>query len=244
MDPNDQNNNNQEQAEGIEQQPANSQPDAYSKRFESMDAAIAAQNRQLQAILDNVTAAASYRQQPASSPPQKPLKDMLLDEPDQFVEQIEQRAAERASRVIEQKVQASQATQNVVMEMQSKFPEFSQSGSEAARLAFEKASTLPKGLQGTPEGIRMAMQDAAIELGLVVASKRKTATSNDDFSVSNSSSQGRQAARGNKKEEVADATLEFARLLGVPINDPKRIAGLKKASKRTNWMRYQGEGEE
>ncbi len=211
----------------------------YNRKLENMQAnmqaTIAEQNRQLQAILDGLV---QSKQQQAPSAPAKSLKDLMYDDPEAFAEHIAQRADRVADEKINRTVQANQATQNVVFEMQNKFPEFAQSGSEAAKMALEKAQAVPQHLRGTPEGIRLAMQEAALELGLVPASKRRS-SNNDDFSVSGQSSRGGNRSSSGKKD-IPEDTMTWARLLDPSIEgDPKRMEQLKKSVNRKNFNRYE-----
>jgi hypothetical protein len=205
----------------------------YSRKLENMNSMIAEQSRRIEELLRSQS---TPQPQPSSK---VNLKDLVYDNPDQFVDLVVQRAAQVADERVNQKVELGAATQGIVLDMQSKYSEFAQAGSEASKLAVEKARTLPKHLQNTPEGIRLAMMDAVAELGLVPASKKQQ-RSTDDFTLSGSTgSSSQRAARSQPKSDVSQATLDFAALLGVPTNDPKRVEGLKKASQRKNWLKYE-----
>ena len=81
------------------------------------------------------------------------------------------------------------------------------------------------------------MHETAAELGLVPAKARKATTSaGDDFSLGGST-----APRQQKKDpakDIAPETLEFAKLMGIDVSDPKRLEGLKQASQRKTWNQY------
>ena len=202
-----------------------------NRKLENQSAMLAEQNRQLQSILATV----QERMQPAT--PQatsKPLKELVFEDADQFAAEIEKRASQIASKVVEQKVQLSQTAVSEVLNI---YPEFGQPGSEAAQLALQKSAKLPPHLQGTPEGLKYVMHETAAELGLVPAKARKATTSaGDDFSLGGST-----APRQQKKDpakDIAPETLEFAKLMGIDVSDPKRLEGLKQASQRKTWNQY------
>lgn len=221
-------------------EPAAQQPDRLQnlqaevyRKLQNMDKST---NDKFDQILNMI---AQKSQAPAA--PEKSLKDLVFEDPDKAAEIIEQRATARAQAVVTQQVQASQQVQSTVADMQSKYPEFAQEGSEAARVAIEKAGKLPAHLRGTPEGIRMVMLETASDLGLVPAGKRaKAAPASDDFVTPGSAPSSRSAARKQDvTKDIDPNTLGFAQLLDPTIvNDPKRLENLAKASKRKNWTRY------
>lgn len=210
----------------------------YGRKIENMNQQLADTNAQIQALLAQVSS-----QQQASQPAAKPLKELMFDDPDAFVAHVQAEANKAAKREVNSTVQMSQASQSVVMDLQSKYPEFSQPGSEAARLALQYAARLPENQRGTPQGIKLAMMDAVLELGLAPAQRRQNVQQQrtDDFSVSSNSGA---AARGNANrpgdtaKKIDKNTLAFAELLGLDLNDAKRVENLSKASQRKNWTSY------
>lgn len=239
---------NQQNADGAAEDTGAEQPAAaaddgvknlkaeFGRKLANQDAILAETNRKLEAILQSVQ---EGMRQPTPAAPQKPLKDLVYEDADQFAAIVEKRASQAAEQIIERKVQLSQATQNAVSEVMNVYPEFSQPGSEAAQVALQKSSALPKHLQGTPEGIKIVMMETAAELGLVPAKARQQrASSADDFSLSGASSSGTRAPRKDPAKDIPAETLEFARLLGRDVSDPKVLEGLKSASQRKIWNQY------
>jgi hypothetical protein len=140
---------------------------------------------------------------------------------------------------VTKQVQLSQATQAVVADIQSKYSEFMQEGSEAARLAIQKAASLPPHLRGTPEGAKMVMLETVADLGLVPASK-KTQKSNDDFALSGQSKPTGSRKPADPAKDIDQTTLAWMELLDPSYkNDPKRVESLKKISNRKNWGKYE-----
>lgn len=205
----------------------------YSRKIENLNAQVAEQNRRLEEILASVSQ--PRQSQPAA--PQKPLKDLVFDDPEAYARMVEEQAVRRASDHVEKKIQLSQATTNVVAEIQSKYSEFSEPNSQAAQMALQRASRQPDYLRGTPEGARLAMMEVVAEMGLVPVSKRSAANQRDDFALGGQSTP-RSQRRSDPAKEVDPATLAFAQELGIDISDPKRIEGLKQASQRKEWNRY------
>lgn len=228
------------ESEGADQQ--QQQPDPirnlkgeFNRKLSTMEQQLAQTN----AALEQAIAALREKSQPSG--PQKSAKDLLYEDPDRFVQEVEERAISKAQEKVTKEVQAQQQAQSVIFEMQSKFPEFAQPSSEAAQLAVEKAKSLPAYLRGTPEGARLVMMEAATELGLVPANKRqKQQTQSDDYVTGSrnvQSSPQRQASQ--KKPKVSEKTMVVAQLLGIDTSDPKRLEGLEKAANREKWTKYQ-----
>lgn len=237
METNDGNNQpaDDSQVDGGEADPVRNLKAEFGRKFENTTAQIAEQNRKLDAML----AAVQERMQPASqqASQQKPLRELLFEDGDAAERYIEERAAKIADQVVERKVQVSQASQQAVGEVIGNFPEFGEANSAAATLAIQKVGKLPKHLQGTPEGTKMAMMEAAAELGLVPAKARKAAANNDDFVVGGSAKGGSRKPADPLKD-IPEATLQMAQLLGRDISDPKVLEGLRAASKRGDWSKY------
>jgi hypothetical protein len=205
----------------------------FSRKTDNLASQIAAQNAQLQAILESVQASMKPAQQ---AQPTRKLSELLFEDADAAATEIENRAAKIAERVIEQKVQLSQKSQQVVSDVLNVYPEFGAPNSEASALAIQKVSSLPKHLQGTPEGTKMAMMEAAAELGLIPAKARKQSASNDDFVVGGQT-KATSRRQADPTKDIPAETLAFAQALGRDINDPKVLEGLRQASKR-NFSRY------
>lgn len=227
---------------GEQHDPIRNLKSEFSRKIENLANQTQNLSARLEQILQNLE---RQQQQPTVQPRQQDvnIRDLIYEDPEAVVRMIEERATRRASEVVENRVRLSQAAQAAVFEIQAKYPEFAQDGSEAARLAIEKASRLPEHLRGTPEGVKLAMMEVVSELGLVPVSRRKQQTVNsDDFSIPGSSSRSSSTASRRQSDPTKDIdpnTLAFAQLMDPSIvNDPKRLENLKKASQRKNWRTY------
>jgi hypothetical protein len=132
-----------------------------------------------------------------------------------------------------------------VMELTSEFPEFAKGNSEASSIAQRIHAGLPEHLKNTAEGAELAIAKAAMQLGLMPASKRRAPKGEDDSYVPPSSgnpSRRRQSDEGS----VSDEAYTFAHLLNESIGrkmDDKAKSNLKKYAQRKNWSKYDS-GEE
>jgi hypothetical protein len=226
------------EGEGEQPDPIKNIKAEFNRKLSSLDERFSQTSEQLQQMMQLL-----QQQKPTgTSEPTKSAKDLLYDDPDRFVAEVEQRAVSKAQEKVQREMQATQAAQNAVLEMQSRYPEFAQPGSEATQLAMEKAKSLPAHLRNTPEGARLVLMEAASELGLVPASKRKAQQTQNDEPVASSrssSSSSGAARKSQQKPKVSDKTLAVAQLLGIDITDEKRLQGLEKAATREKWTKYQ-----
>ncbi len=200
----------------------------FSRKFDNIVQQNQELNARLEAILGQI--------KPSSSQPEKPLKELMYEDPDAAIQVIEQRVESRVAK----KVDLNQATQSAILNMSAQFPEFKEDGSAAQKLVIDKFNNLRQDLKGTPEGAQLAMSQAAMELGLIPASRRQKANASDDFSVS--SGKGGGSSSGNaptkkQKSTVAPETIAFAQLMGMNPEDPKLLERLESHAKR-DYRRY------
>lgn len=207
----------------------------FNRKFANMNEQLASTNQALAQVLESMKA-----QQQAPQVPTKPLKDMVFDDPEQFVKTVEARALQAANQVVDNRVRMSGEAQTVISELQSKYPEFSAPNSEATQYALQIAARQPEGIKGTALGARQAMMEAVAQYDLVPASKRQTRQQDNDSFVAGGQGTGTRKARENDPTKGVDPiTLEFAQLLDPSIaSDPKRLESLKQSSTRKNWNRY------
>jgi uncharacterized phage infection (PIP) family protein YhgE len=210
----------------------------FSRKFDGVNNTLAQLNQALQQL--------TVQKQQANAPaPQASLKEKLYEDPDEAAEIIVQRATQRADEIISSKMQKQQEMQQRILEITAEYPEFGQNGSEASRVATNIHASLPASMRNTPEGAELAIQRAALQLGLMPASKRRKPAGSDDGYIPPSTSSNR--TRSEKKEnEIKDEQLMFAQMLNESIGrtlDEKSMKNLKKYAGRKQWSKY-GTGEE
>lgn len=213
-----------------------------NRKIDSVNNTIAEQNRLIQEQLN-----ALMTQLPKSAPEQSTKassskKDLLYDDPDEYArvvtEEATRNATKAASDIINNTVQSQNEFNSTVAQMQSEYPEFQSNTSELTKKTLENFKSLPKHLQNTSAGLRLATREAAADLGIVPVSKRVNRQT-DEFGLGSSGYSSQQRQRSTKDVKLDPAAVEFARLLGRPVDDPKYIESLKKASSRKNYGKYE-----
>lgn len=166
--------------------------------------------------------------------------DPIVD-PDGYENYILQKAEAKIAASVNQNNQRQTQLATLVQQ----FPELQDGTSELTKKAVDYYNKLTNEEKMSPNAYKFAVQDAAMELGVVPMSKRKTNDYDEssDYvgssSNSNSSNSSSRKSNRNKEEEIDPMTLEFARALGRPVNDPEYIKRLKETSKRKNWTKGQ-----
>lgn len=203
-----------------------------SRKMQNQTQSMSDLNSKLEALLQGM--------QKANAPAAESMRDALLDDPERAARMIEDRAVAKATAIVSNQTRQQQAAQNAVLEIQGKYSEFTQEGSEAGLLAIEKAAKLPDHLKGTPEGVRLAMMEAAMELGLSAGKKSAPRNEGDSFSSPGQrSSSSAPPRKSDPAKDIDKKTLDFAMLMDPTIaNDPKRLEALKSASQRKKWNVY------
>lgn len=206
-----------------------------SRKFENLNSQFAQLNQSLQAL-------ANQKQQQQAALPEKSIKELIYDDPDQAAEIITQRAVARADEIISSKNQVQQAMQQRVMSLTNEYPEFANANSEATKIATREHANLPRHLQNTPEGAELALQRAAAQLGLTPSSRRRRPAGNDDSYVPPSKGSARGQAP-TKETELNDEQFTFAHILNESIGRKFDEKNLKKYAGRKTWNKFSG-GEE
>lgn len=221
--------------------PAEEKPDQFtnlkaefSRKFESVNSQLAAQNQQMQQQLNAILATMTTKQTEQAGGQEK-LSDMIYNNPEKAADLI----AENASRKAAATINGYQERQGALTALAQQYPELNDVNSELSKRAIETYNSLPANLRDTAAGYKMAIRDAAADLGVLVASKRQKATeSNDDFTVGGNST-ARKSPPKSKDAELSQDTLDIAKLMGLDTEDPKVVANLKLRAKRTNYKKYE-----
>lgn len=160
--------------------------------------------------------------------------------------------AEGYERYIEQKLEnkmnekigAQQRQQAEIATLVNMFPELSDATSDFSKAAIQAYNNLSPQEKAIPGAYKLAVQGAALEMGLLPKNKRQSNNKQqnevDDIgNMSNgrNNNQSQQSKQG--KVKLDDATIAFAQMLGKDVNDPKYVERLQKAASRTRWSKAQ-----
>ena len=198
---------------------------------------LASTNAQLLAGLSAI------EQRLAPKPKEQEVEELDPYSPD-FVEKVTAKAASAAVNAVNKVNSTEQARQQVIGQLVQQYPELTDNSSKLHQRAVQIFDSMSPEERATAAGYRAAVLQAANEEEIKPMSKRKRASEEDDESFTMSSSSSRGASDGsrdrNKKTtKLSEATKEFAKLMGLNMNDEKQVKSLEKRAQRTKWNRYE-----
>lgn len=221
-----------------EQQP---KPDISAELLSKTDA-LAAENKKLSeqlAGLVNTLNGALAPKQTANEEPDD-LDTLFYKDPKAYARKVQDNANRSAEAMINSRLNAQAATQQSIAQLTSDYPELADSSSDLTKKAVEVYNSLSAQEKALPSAYKLAVRDAASDLGILPKSKRKSGAQ-DDFAFGGGGSQsssGRGEGRGGSSK-LDNATLAFAEAMGMDIKDKKVIENLGKRAQRKSWNRYE-----
>ncbi len=205
----------------------------FSRKLSNIEAKYASlesTNAQLLATLQSISAPK------APAAPAAKLEDVWFDKPQQAADQIMAQAEERIMKRIDSRSDQLHRQNQTLSQLVSDFPELSDGNHEFTKKAVEIYSAMSAEDKTSPLAYKAAVKEAALEMGVMPKSKRK----DDDYvSSGNGSNSSRNESRSPRSGAGIDkATEEFAKLVGVNIDDPKvrdRIKSKHNRRSYNNW---------
>jgi predicted transcriptional regulator len=196
-------------------------------------------NQRLSQQLTELTNQLKSRNQPASGSQSddEDLETLAYRDPKAYAKKVEDRAASKADERVRSALNQQQQNNAMLNQLISEYPELNDNSSELTVKALEIYKNMPDHEKATSTAYKIAVRDAAAEVGVLPKSKRKT-NNNDSYVGGGSGSvNARKGASGPSDVDVK--TLEFAERLGVNIKDKKIVERLKQRAARKTWNRYE-----
>lgn len=206
----------------------------FDRKFGNTDAKLsemAATNAALLAKLNELTS----QRAPSAPAAQEELSDVFYKDPARYAQIVADRASAQAEARSSQREAASRKTQGILGQLQAEFPELASADHELTRKAVEIYNALPDDEKASSMSYKLAVQSAAVELGVKPRSKRP-ASDQEDLGSSGYSSSGNRSQR--KSTKLDPATEELARMFGIDTSKAEVKDRLIKSSGR-NWTKYQ-----
>lgn len=160
----------------------------------------------------------------------------LTKEERRAIEKVAKAQADKARDAALAEVHMQQQRTQVLTQLGSEYPELLDQTSELYQEAQKTHASLGQALQNTPDGYRIAVREAAAKKGMLpMAQRPKTGASNEDPPFGRGTGSGKADRRD--KDDIDDRTEDFARLVGVDIEDEEVKERIKEFSKRS-WGSY------
>jgi hypothetical protein len=173
------------------------------------------------------------------TPKPDPVQDVYVD-PDEAarLEKVRKSAVEEATRSTQAMFAKERERDRVLASYAAQYPEMQTPSSAFNKAILDAHKTIPKSIQETAEGYEMAILRAASQLGVVPKDKRQTTS--DDFTFGGGPS-GETRSKA-KSKDLDEGTITLAQLINQAAGrqvDDKVLEGIKQASKREKWNKYE-----
>lgn len=208
--------------------------------FSRKTAKLAEENALLSQKLDQITNMIASRNQGGSQSSgqeqqEENLEDLIYKDPKAYARAVENRAVKRADEMVQSRMNTQNETQGILSQLAAEYPELNDTSSALTKRAVEIYNQLPPNQRANPLAYKIAVRDAAADMGVLTKNKRTKPT--EDFVMDSSGSSGSASNKGAKSGEgkMDDKSLAFAELLGVNIKDEKVMKRLQERNKRKNW---------
>lgn len=190
---------------------------------------------QLTALIQQHRAGGSSQSAQATGDDEANLEELIYKDPRAYAKAVEARAVKKADEMINSRLQTQNEAQSVLASLAADYPELNDSGSELTKKAVQIYNNLPAAQRSNPLAYKIAVRDAAADMGILVKSKRKQ-TNDDGFAMDGGSgTSSGNTQRQRSSEKLDDKSLEFAERLGLNTKDEKVLKRLQERSKRKNW---------
>lgn len=220
--------------------------DRKMSNLQEMNTKLADQNETLNSKLDIVLS--KFDTPKKSAPSTEDLEDMQYTDPDKYnrikQEQLDASIKTQISTAITDADTTRDKKQQVLLQLSTDYPEINDANSTLYKKAIEVGKQHDATFIQTPEGIKLAVIQAAGELGLLPVSKRLESSDErgidmGEYIGGGSGDSGDQNPNRNKKTKLDPKSIEVARLMGLDVNDKKVIESLEKRSNRKSWTRWE-----
>lgn len=168
---------------------------------------------------------------PAPVKKETSLTDLLYSDPEAYAREIESRAEAKALARVTAQQEKMNKVSNTIGALVNEYPELQDNGHSLSKRAVEIFSSLPDEEKQSSLSYKMAVKDAAEELGIKPRSKRPV---DEEPSFSGSY---RSSSRSRKKEGISPVTEAWAEALGVNLKDEKVKARVLENQSR-DWTKY------
>jgi len=198
-------------------------------------------NRKFENQNTNINSIKQEQVPPAQAPQsnqQKSMGDLMYEDPEAYANLIAANAAKEASAKLETYNNEQQERTNTMVQLTQAYPELNQADSELVKKTLNILGAFPANQQQNPANYKVAVYQAASELGMQPAKYRNN-KSKETFALG-SGGKTNQSNEEGEFEGIDPMTIEWAKALGVNLDDPKRVDSLKKAAERSNWLKYSG----
>ena len=219
--------------------------DAAEDRVKNLQAEMTRKTNNLDEKLNQINE--SLRQMSMlNNPVQQPRSQVIEERPDPILQpqEFETYMERKMESKMNARLDTQQRQQSEISMLANQFPELSDSNNELTRNAIQNYNNMSALEKNSPGSYKLAVQSAALDLGILPANRRKqTKVADESDDIGNRSNANNKQGAPKGKAKLDSATIEFARALGKDINDPKYMERLQKAGSRQTWGKSKNRSE-
>ena len=169
--------------------------ESFAAEFQRKTEKLGQENAALSQKLDQLTNMMQRQQQQAAptrqgvdytSLTEEQLEEMSYNKPKEYARAVDARATAKAEALVDKRMNAQQQVGNVMTQLISDYPELGDQSSDLSKRAVDIYAGLPNSIKNDPMSYKIAVRDAAAELGMLTKTKRKDNNS-DNFSLNSNS---------------------------------------------------------
>lgn len=218
-----------------DQEPIKQLKSEFERKLSNSEAKInelMSSSQALMAKLDSLSSAL----QPAPATPTQDLSALAYSDPEAYANAIAARVNQDVDKRLEQRIGAMNQTQGHMNRLYNEFPELADEANPLTKKALEFYGAYTKSEQSNANSLRLAVLEAATDLGIKPKSKRP------EEEPMGSGSYGRGGGPAKKSNKLGGKVEEIATLLGLNPADPKVKESLIRRQQR-DFSKYKPVGE-
>lgn len=242
MAENDQNSSGENTNESQEGQGSQRSIESVTAEFSRKTAKLSEENARMSQQLEKMMA--YLEQQRVSTSPtssnqsEENLEDLAYTNPKLYAAKVAERAKKEALNAVNQTFAEQQKTNTVLTQLAAEYPELADNNSDLTRKAVEIYKSMSDSERSSPIAYKVAVRDAAADLGVLPKGKRSKSSTNEP-NISSSSVANNLSSKAPTSGKISEQTLEIAALMGLDVSNKDVVKNLEKRSQRKNWGKYE-----
>lgn len=210
----------------------------FNRKFDDMNKDLKKSNEALMAQLKDISTKYAAPA-PAAQAAVSTDDDLMYSDPGAWAKKIRADAVKEANVSVDEKLKAQQDMQTQQQQTMNSlyvdYPELGSSEHDLTKRAIEIHNGMSDSDKQSSLAYKLAVKEAASELGMKPKSKRAEGEAQDTFTLKGAS--GMQSPSKQTRGKLDPKTIEFARIMGIDVDDPDVKANLE-SSTRDKWMKY------
>jgi hypothetical protein len=214
----------------------------FSRKTAKLSEENSKMSQQLEKLLNYVESqrAASTSQTTSNQESEDKLEDLAYTNPKLYAQKVKDMAKREALSAVSQTFAEQQRTNTVLGQLAADYPELNDNNSELTKKAVEIYKSMSDSDRTSPISYKVAVRDAAAELGILTKNKRSKSSSDEpNISAGGIPSELNKKSGSSSSNKLDEKTLQIASLMGLDISDKKVVESLTKRSQRKNWGKYE-----